>query len=176
MRALALGLLALAACGGDVHFVEVRLADNLRCESIEALNPRAGIRSVGVEVVRERGDGLEQIPGLDECVEIDRTRNVDGLLAPFQESGVIIEGVPADTRTILRFVGYLQSPDCFRDAEEVCGITCPPVREDELPANGVTVNFVCAPAAGLNQAFLGCLNLETLTEEARANICSPPRE
>jgi hypothetical protein len=162
-------LAATAGCGGDVYTVDVRPAAVLGCEV-----STAGLRSVGIEVVREAGGGLEQIANLWSCLSIDRTFQVRELLGAFEEAGIIVEGVPAETRTILRFVGY-QSDSCLRDTERVCGITCPPIRVDELPAEGVTANFVCERLREEeNRVYRGCLNLEQLNEEERANICSHP--
>lgn len=159
-------LLVAPACGGDEYSVDVHLAADLRCdESVVEL------RSVGIEVVRETSSGLEEVPDLGDCSELAATRRVADLLEPFRAGDVIVAGVPADDRTLLRFIGYT-SATCLRDTERVCGITCPPVRAGELPEEGVVANFVCEGRLLQNRDYLGCVNLEQLTEEARGNICA----
>lgn len=168
VAALALGV-AAAACGGDVYTVDVRLAPGLICD-----RQIADLASVGVEVVRETADGLEQMTELDQCVAlpagVNRARELVGVL---QETGITVEEVPAETRTILRFVGYAR-PSCARGGwERLCGITCPPVRLDEIPAEGVTANFVCdGILPEVDRVYNGCLNLEILTADQRSRICS----
>ncbi len=168
--ALALVAAAAAGCGGDVYTVDVHPATVLGC----ATAPLGGLRSVGIEVVRQTSSGLEQIGNLESCASFEATRDVRALLRPFEETGVIMDGVPAEARTILRFVGY-QRDSCWRESELVCGITCPPVRVDEIPAEGVTANFICEPLrreSEAGQLYSACLNLEQLKEEQQANICS----
>lgn len=166
---LAVVALLAAGCGGDVYTVDVRPKEPLSCQEVPAL--KGGIQSVGIEVVREVGQGLEQIPGLETCVTFDRTRDVQRMLDAFAEQGSIIEGVPADTWTILRFVGY-RGVECLRTTENVCGITCPPVRAGDVPEDGVLANFVCdAEIETAHRKYAGCLNLEALSGEDRAAIC-----
>lgn len=169
-RGALLLLVVLAGCAGEEFAVDVRAAEVLGCEELPLA--RGGLQSVGIEVVREVASGLEQVADLGSCEPIERTRRVVALLEPFRESGVIVAGVPAETRTILRIVGY-QSDSCLRDSERVCGITCPPVRAGEIPPDGVRANFVCdGLQEQTHRRYAGCLNLEQLSEEDRANICS----
>ena len=161
-----IGCLA-AACSGDVFTVDVQLAPNLACEaSLQRL------QSVEVDVLRQTSGGIEEVGGLGSCEALGGTNRVADLLAPFRAAGVFVEGAPADSRTILRFVGYGR-PQCARNSEAVCGITCPPVREDELPADGVRANFVCDQRPLQSQLYNGCLNLELLDAEAQAHLCNP---
>lgn len=169
-RALWLLLAMAAGCGGDVYTVDVRPAAVLGCTQA----PIGGLQSVGIEVVRETSDGLEPVADLAACQSFPQTRDVRAMLGAFEETGVIIAGVPAETRTILRFVGY-QRDSCWQDSERVCGITCPPVRVDDIPAEGVTANFICRPVLQQSEAgrlYSACRNLELLTQEQQSSICS----
>jgi len=161
-------VVATSGCGDDVFAVDVVAQEPLECSSVPLVT--GAVQSVAIEVVRATGGHLEQVDGLGTCVGFDRTRDVHALLDAFSDDGVIISGVPADDWTILRFVGY-RGDACQRGTENVCGLTCPPVRAGDLPEKGVVANFVCGGVGETRRAYLGCLGVETLDDENRLRIC-----